>query len=66
MFTQKLESPELIGSIRELESATNHLQKECQNPSHQDLAYHTRLVITSAYDVVKAAKFLVTCMENLK
>lgn len=66
MFPSKLESPELIGSIRELESATSHLQKECQNPSHQDLAYHTRLVITSAYDVVKAARFLVTCMENLK
>lgn len=63
-FSQNPQPQEVAVSIRELERSTQHLQRECQTPSQQDLAYHTRLIMNSAYDVAKATRFLVTCMEK--
>ena len=52
-------------SLREVTNAAHKLQEECrQISSHSDLAYRTRLIINSAYDVAKAARHLVMCVEQ--
>jgi hypothetical protein len=64
-FPKNLSLPEVAVSIRELERSSTKLQGDCQIPQQQgDLAYHTRIVMNSAYDVAKAARFLVTSMEQ--
>ncbi len=51
-------------SLQEVKNASQRLQTECQDGSQSDLAYRTRQIISSAYDVAKAARHLVMCVEQ--
>ena len=53
-------------SLREVVLAAKHLQGECRVSGHSDLAFRTRHIINSAYDVAKAARHLVMCVEQEK
>ena len=58
-------SREVRVSLNEVMHATTKLQEECRKtPGHSDLAYRTRLIINSAYDVAKACRHLVMCVEQ--
>ena len=53
-------------SLREVIQAAKRLQGECRVSGHSDLAFRTRHIINSAYDVAKAARHLVLCVEQEK
>lgn len=61
---QKPASPEVQISLREVHLAAKRLQAQCQESGHSDLAFHTRHIMNSAYDVAKASRHLVICAEQ--
>ena len=62
---QKQPSQFIQVSLREVTTASQKLKTACHDTSRQsDLAYRTRHIINSAYDVAKAARHLVTCVEK--
>ena len=64
IHTQKPASQAVQVSLQEVNNATQKLQTECQDGSQSDLAFRTRQIISSAYDVAKAARHLVMCVEQ--
>jgi len=50
---QKPASPEVQISLREVHLAAKRLQAQCQESGRSDLAFHTRHIMNSAYDVAK-------------
>lgn len=64
MFPAKPSYQEMVGSVREVTLAAQKLQSECRVSPNADLAFKTRLIINSAYDVAKAARHLVMCVEQ--
>jgi len=63
-FPPKPASPEVQISLREVHLAAKRLQAQCQESGHSDLAFHTRHIMNSAYDVAKASRHLVICAEQ--
>ena len=53
-------------SLRELKHAAYKLKAETTDVTtgHSDIAYRTKLIINSAYDVAKACRHLVTHVEQ--
>ncbi len=64
--TQKPSSQAVQVSLQEVRNASQRLQTEYQDGSQSDLAYRIRQIISSAYDVAKAARHLVMCVEQDK
>ena len=61
---QKPASQNVENSVQRLSKASSNLAAECQNSAHTDQAQQTRLIMNGAYDVAKAARHLVTCVET--
>ena len=61
---QKPSSSEVRVSLREMVAASQRLRSECTQSGHADIALRTRQIISSAYDVAKAARHLVLCCEQ--
>jgi len=59
-------SQEVSTALREVKHAAYKLKSEtCDvTAGHMDVAYRTRLIINSAYDVAKACRHLVTYVEQ--
>ena len=65
IIIQKPASQFIQVSLREVTTASQKLKTACCDTSRQsDLAYRTRHIINSAYDVAKAARHLVMCVEQ--
>ena len=66
-FPQKPSSPEVQVSLREVHQAAKRLQDQCHDSGRStDLAFRTRHIINSAYDVAKAARQLIISVEQEK
>ena len=65
--SQKPSSPQVQVSLREVHQAAKRLQAQCHDSGHStDLAFRTRHIINSAYDVAKAARQLIVSVEHEK
>ena len=65
--SQKPSSPQVQVSLREVHQAAKRLQAQCHDSGHStDLAFRTRHIINSAYDVAKAARQLIVSVEQEK
>ena len=65
--SQKPSSPQVQVSLHEVHQAAKRLQDQCHDSGHStDLAYRTRHIINSAYDVAKAARQLIVSVEQEK
>ena len=65
--SQKPSSPQVQVSLREVHQAAKRLQDQCRDSGHStDLAFRTRHIINSAYDVAKAVRQLIISVEQEK
>ena len=63
-LSQKSLPSEVQDSLREVVLMAQRLNSECKSAGHTDLAFHTRHIVNCAYDVAKAARQLISCVEQ--
>ena len=57
-------SQAIQASLREVGLSSQRLQRVCQDSSVPDPAGRTRLIVNSSFDVAKAARHLVMCVQQ--